>query len=168
MNPHKIGQGRSRQPAARESFTFPFMRDEELEEHTFRARVSLDLPTLISAIGEADRHPERAVSGLLRIVVKMLDNKDGVPAQWEPEPLPLPDPLPEGHDGEVRFRGPDGELYLLEEAAKFTAFEAGSSRRRWLHLIEEDDEIEVHRDDLMDLYKWLIGLAGKDLTPKSG
>lgn len=167
MNPHKIGQGRVREKAPREPFTFPFLRDEEVEEHTFLARASLDLPTLLAAMAQTDAHPERSMASLLRLIPKMLDNRDGTPAQWRPEVLPSPEA---GHDAdeELKFRAPDGTILPFDRAAEFTAFAAGSSRRRWLHLINEDDEIETNVDDLMELYKFLISLAGKGRTPKSG
>ncbi len=174
------------QPAPREEFEFTFLRDEEPETHRFGVRAITDVVGLTSTLMLAKRNPEEAMPAVLRIIAKMLDNKDGTPHGWQPVALPQHEkPEPAGRDDfgqadggtlEVvheepqprKFRGPDGGLYTFEHAPRFQAFEAGSSRRRWLHLIEDDDYVSVDAQDLMELFEWIVGLAaGRPTQPSS-
>jgi hypothetical protein len=43
--------------------------------------------------------------------------------------------------------------------AKFTDPAAGSSRRRWDHLMLRDDSAVVEMEDLMEIMRWLVGKA---------
>jgi hypothetical protein len=168
----------ARQPAPREEFEFTFLRDEEPETHRFAVRAITDVVGLTSTLLLAKRSPEEAMPAVLRVIAKMLDNKDGTPHGWHPvavtgSPAANPDgPAPEGVPQDVaqerKFRGPDGHLYTFEHAARFQAFEAGSSRRRWLHLIDDDDFVSVDAQDLMELFEWVVGLAaGRPTQPSS-
>lgn len=154
-------------PVAREPFSITVMRDEEPITYEFRARVMTDVTGLASVLTLGDKHAEKAIGGVMRIIAKMLDNKDGVPANWKPEVLPEPDGAPE--DFVPQFRNPDGTLedFTPENTEKYTAFEAGSSKRRWLYLVEEDDEATIDEGQLMKLFGWLMSLAGKDRGPQS-
>lgn len=160
-------KGQTLPPAERVPFEFTVLRDEEPETHEFRAKVIIDASGLAHMFHANQESPERSLVGLFRIIARLIDNKDGVPAQWEPTPLPLPKEVKEAEEAQLKFRGPDGEIYPMAEAVQFTAFEAGSSRRRWLHLMEKDDEVYVREGDLLELFKYLVTLAGKDRTPKS-
>jgi hypothetical protein len=177
-------KGKPARPAVREQFEFTFLRDDEPETHTFNARVITDVAALSVTLTNANRHPDLALSGMFRMIAKMLDNKDGTPNRWEPRPLPKmttedraaagvysqteDDEYDDQRDDVTRFRGPDGTIYPLDRAADFTAFEAGSSRRRWLYLMEEDDEVIVDAKDVAALFEWLTGLAaGRPTQPPS-
>jgi len=152
-------------PVRREPFSFWFMRDDEPEEHQFRARVVTDIGSLLVALNASRRdNTGKAVQGAALIIARMLDNKDGTPARWSPEPLDPPEDAAE--DWEAKFRAPDGNTWPMGEAEKFTRFEAGSSRRRWLYLMEEDDEVVVDAKDLMALMEWLVRMAaGRPTEP---
>lgn len=149
-------------PAILEPFDFTVLRDDEPETHEFQARKVTDIASLMVTLTASDKHPERAMGGLMRLIAKMLYNKDGVPAGWEPNPLEAPEGADDDAGMQPKFRDPlTGELidYSPENIARFTAFQAGSSRRRWRYLMEEDDEVIVQQDDLMNLFRWLVGLA---------
>lgn len=159
-------KGKQTKPARREPFDFTVMRDEDPETHNFLALAITDLPGLAAAFTNVDKHPDRAIGGLFRVISRMLDNKDGVPAQWRAEPLPEKDDA--GPDDPINFRAPDGSILPMEQAAQFEAVEAGSSRRRWLHLMEDDDSVYVEKEDLLALFRWLVSLAGKGPTANAG
>lgn len=165
-----IGGNRRREPAPREAFTLTVMRNEEPEEHELNARAVSNVLTLAAAFANVDRHPEQALGGLMKLISNMLDNKDGTSASWTADPLPLPESAVLGEDEEppVKFRAPNGELveYTPENVERYTAFAAGSSRRRWKALLEDED-VEVDEDVLMELFKYLVSLAGKDRSPQS-
>lgn len=171
-------KGQAVQPVPREPFQFTFLRDDEPETHEFQARAITDVTGLSVLFQDIDRHPERALTGMMRQIAKLLDNKDGVSASWQPAALPLPSmedrvasgTYSEADDEEeqvMKFRTPAGDLLPLtpENTAKFTDHAAGSSRRRWLELIEGD--VTVHESDLVKLFQWLVGLAGKGRTAPS-
>lgn len=151
--------------SVRKPFDFWVMRDDEPEKHSFQARVVTDIASLMVVVSAGDRDSAKAMVGVGRIISKMLDNKDGTPARWVPSQLPPPDGA--GEDYQPRFRGPDGELYTMDHVDRFERFEAGSSRRRWLYLMLEDDEIVVEAKDLMRLMEWLVALASDRPTEPS-
>jgi hypothetical protein len=188
-------KGRTK-PIERIPFEFTVMRDEEPEVHRFQARAVTDTASLAYTLSSTQKHPERALTGMLRLIGKMLDNKDGTPADWAPKMLALPadrqaeldemdqidaeelaaleadeldDSLERDENGEIirKFRGPDGQLYPLSEAERFLKPEAGSSRRRWRTLMEEDDDAVVDGEALGKLFEWLVGLAAGRPTPPS-
>jgi len=145
-------------PVHREQFSFWFMRDDEPEEHVFQARVVTDIGGLLAALKAAKTdNTGKAVQAAAMIISRMLDNKDGTPARWEPVLTSRPDDATE--DWQPQFQGPDGNHHGVDQLEKFTRFEAGSSRRRWLYLIEEDDEVVVQGEDLMTVMEWLVKLA---------
>jgi hypothetical protein len=157
-------------PIPREPFDFTFLRDDEPEVHHFQARAVVDTATLVMMLSNVRRHPEEAMGGVVRMVGKMLDNKDGTPTGWKPEPWKPERPeggeLPE-EPTESLFVGPDGDPIDQAAVDKLATFEAGSSRRRWLHLLEEDDEVIVDASALTKLFEWLVGLAAGRPTPPS-
>lgn len=159
-------------PIRREPFEFTVLRDEVPETHGFQARITADVTGLAKVFEAMKGDGSDAIPQIMRMIARALDNKDGVPARWRLEPLadPVPDAWDSGEtnsSAQARFKGPDGTIYPWEESKRFTAFEAGSSRRRWLALAD-DDEIAARAEDLVDLFAWVSALAGKDLTQKSG
>jgi hypothetical protein len=149
------------EPAPRLQFEVVFNRDEELETHQFQAIASADMATLSSILKAVNRNPEQAVPQMLRMIYKMLDNKDGVSSRWEPKPI-------RGDNGDdAMFRGPDDEPHPMADLEKFTAFEAGSSKRRWRHLMDEDDDIVVEAEVLQGVFEYLVGEASGRPTPPS-
>jgi hypothetical protein len=91
------------------------------------------------------------VDALMSILPRMIDNSDGVSATWEYREL---DPAP-GED-EHRFYGPDGQLHPISEREKYTAFEAGSSRRRLYHLLFVDPDARVQIQTVVEIMKDLM------------
>ncbi len=193
-----FGPKKRQKPVDLVPFEFTVMRDDEPEVHQFTARAVTDTAALAFTLGATQKHPERALTGMLRLIGKMLDNKDGTPAGWTPKILPLPgererasdqmadalaateidmaEPeldaldLERDDDGETirKFRGPDGKLYPMAEAEQFLKPEAGSSRRRWRALMEDDEDVVVDGDALSKLFEWLVGLAaGRPTLPSS-
>jgi hypothetical protein len=160
-------------PAPREEFTFTFMRDDEPEDHRFVARGVLDTASLSATLQAARVAPEQALGGIMRMIVKMLDNSDGTPARWQPtpwtEPLPGRDDdgfVTDDDEDERYFKGPDGQPITAEQVEKLQLFESGSSRRRWRYLIDEDDELVVDTKAIMQLFEWMVGLAaGRPTQP---
>jgi hypothetical protein len=183
-----FGKGaRRRGPVRREPFTFTFLRDETPEVHTFQARAVGDVVSLATVLSAAQNNPEAAMPSMLRLIAKMLDNKDGTPYGWKAEALPLPERAEQPEQQwnttggmlvevvdqddeepqERKFRGPDGGLHTYDKLDQFEAFDAGSSRRRWQHLMDVDDDVEVEYRDLTELFEWLVGLAAGRPTQAS-
>lgn len=128
------------------------LRYDDEEVHEFIATRKVD--TVLA--GRFINMPDDQAGQLLRLVVKLigktLDNKDGVPVQWSPEPVPKPRNA--GKNYEPKFRGPDGDLHPMGEAPKFLDFAAGSSRRRWEALTVDEDftvQMEVLAEVAHDL-----------------
>lgn len=135
--------------------------DAEPEVHEFTAMPRLDagqLIRLLTGVDKADENPGDMLGALSESIRKVLDDKDGTPQRWTVEQLPEVEGQPRS------FRGPDGVIYPMtdrEAIDRFTAFEAGSSRRRWAHLLFEDEQVLVEMEDLVELAQDLIQ-AGSD------
>lgn len=91
----------------------------------------------------------------------------GYPAWPTGEAPPLSGELEEtpekaAHLDEPVFRAPcgleKGKLLPMSRVGEFLAPEAGSSRRRWDALLEDDD-IAVEAADLMAVFEWCVGVA---------
>jgi hypothetical protein len=76
-------------PARRETFDFTFLRDEVPETHSFLARARADMISLSTTLVAAKNDPESAIPQIVRLINKMLDNKDGTPLNWKPVALPV-------------------------------------------------------------------------------
>lgn len=126
------------------------------EVHEFTALPRIDagqLIRLLSGVDRAEDNPGGMLSALSESVRKVLSDKDGTPQHWTPVALPR-----EG-DTPLSFRGPDGQVYPFTDQAaidKFTAFEAGSSRRRWAHLLFDDEQVAVDLEDLVEVAQDMI------------
>lgn len=81
-------------PVERIPFSLWVERDDVAEEHHFQARVVDDFAALVVSAINARKDTEKAVSGMFAFMAKIMDNRDGVPAEWSPTPLP-PKPLEE-------------------------------------------------------------------------
>lgn len=132
------------------------------ELHEFTAMPRIDAGQLIRLLASVEREDTGVMlDALSRQIRKVLSDKDGTPVGWAPQPMPKVDGEP------LRFRGPDGELYSFTDQAvieKFTAFGSGSSRRRWSHLLLDDDHVSVEIDDLATLAQDLIGASANRPT----
>jgi hypothetical protein len=67
--------------------------------------------------------------------------------------------MAEEDEAERRFTGPDGEPYTWDELDRFTKYEAGSSRRRWSELMDNEDDLVVDAEVISGVFEHLVGLA---------
>lgn len=172
----RFGKGARGKTAVSDEFELVVVRDGVDEIHTFKVEAKVTAGELTTAVAAQAGRTGEALSGVLRMIRRNLCNTDGVPAQWSVSEIPVstaPVATPaegewpaEGGDlsepTEPGFRGPDGQIYLMSDAdaiAKFTDPLAGSSRRRWNHLLDEDEDAEVQAEDLVQIAEWMIGLA---------
>jgi hypothetical protein len=128
------------------------LRYDDEEVHEFTAVRKVD--TLLAARFIDGEDGAVIMRTVVQLIGKTLDNKDGVPIQWSPDQLPKPKDADD--DWEPKFRAPDGNLYPMADAVKFTDFNAGSSRRRWAALVD-DQEFTVAIETLAAIGRDLIG-----------
>lgn len=143
---------------------FRYLRDEDrVETQTFNVLdKAMDMNAANRLMRRTRDSDAEAIAGLVDMISKFMDNKDGTPANWQPVELAAK----KGEEPPVkRFRGPDGKPHPWAKAEGFLATAAGSSRRRWLHLMNEDDGATVEQDTLIKLLEFLMEIAGKDRTP---
>jgi hypothetical protein len=134
------------------------------EWHKFAARPQTDAGDL-AAFAFAGDDGGRLMGIVVKMIRKMVINNDGVPEKWTPEPVDKPKNATEKY--EDKFRAPDGKLMTMEHAEQFTAIEAGSSRRRMMHLLLEDDAA-VDIQDVAEIMKDMMGIAaGRPTTAPS-
>lgn len=167
----KFGNKTKTKTAPRERFEFVFLRDEEPETHTFQIVIRPDLAGLARILSLVNQQPEQAMEPMLGLIRRSLDNTDGTPFGWQPTPIQDTVAGPDEEKRPVMLRapyGPDkGDLVPFSRAAEYQAFDAGSSRRRWNALLD-DDEIALEQGDLMELFEWIVGLAaGRPTEPSS-
>lgn len=144
--------GQNRERVERVPFELNYLDvDEEPQVASFQAVPRLSGGDIAGVMHALEHKPEQSISRLIRLLSKAMDNKDGlVKASWSPEEV----------DGGGKFRGPDGELYEMgdkEALARFEDKSSWTSRRRWNHLLLEDDEAVVEFKDLQEIAEWLIG-----------
>jgi len=113
----------------------------------------------VTALMDAlDDEPEKSFGLMAKLMARLLDNTDGVPAKWTFTPS----------DDGATFIGPDNESHAVDavERAYFENIDNGSSRRRWLWLMNPDNEDEaVHLSDMVDIAKWVVSEAIDRPTP---
>jgi hypothetical protein len=111
----------------------------------------------VTALMDAlEDEPEKSFGLMAKLMSRLLDNTDGVPARWTFTP-----------DEKGRtFIGPDNEPHPIGDAPQFIEQSAGSSRRRWNWLMNPDNEDEaVHLADMVDIAKWVVSEAIDRPTP---
>lgn len=147
--------GNTRQQRLDDPFEFELagLRDDEEEIHTFRVVQKADTLMATRFMNVSDDRVMELFPLIISLISKMLDNKDGVGANWAP--LELPKPANAGPKYQPKFRGPDGKLHPMDQAAKFEDYNAGSSRRRWRALVV-DNEFTVDVEALADIARDLI------------
>jgi hypothetical protein len=130
-------------------FSVDFDVDGEATEHHFTARPAITYGDMV-ALKKYENDSQGAVLPFLdRIIRRSLRNDDGVPLKWTPVVKA----------GE--FTTPGGEQKPVTDLDKYTAFTAGSSRRRWAELIESDDAV-VDFETVMSLFEHLAEQASAD------
>ncbi len=138
-------------------FTVTFTRDGDDEKHEFRARPSFgykQMRDVAKIQSQRDGGGLKALMVYERLIVPALCDDDGTPAKWQPE----------FEDGQLI--GPDGELHDKAEATKLSEFDAGSSRRRWRFLMDDDDDVQVELDEITAAYELLVEAASDRPTRK--
>lgn len=141
-------------------FEFTYQRDDVDVTENFTAYPRNAGNHVQSILAFIATQSTKAVPKVVASIAQQLNDKDGTPAKWKPKAV-------EGEDKSVSyFRGPDGETYPEEYLDHFEAYEAGSSRRRWLFLMNQDDSAVVESDDIVDLFKELLAeAAGRPTSP---
>ena len=145
-------------PIRKEQFSFGVRRADGVETHTFTALLGkLDAGGLIAALIAVENDDGgKAATAYYRTIAKLVDNSDGIPARWEPKALRQE----EGDERPQMFRVPwgrdKGQLMKLDDASSYLEGEVHSSRRRWLHLMEQDDDAIVEFEDLSKIFEWLV------------
>lgn len=141
-------------------FVMIFVRDGVEERHEFVAHPTMgwqDVRGLVPLMGGKtdDALTQQAVRVIDRLIRRVLANDDGTPELWEPTVV------------DTHFTDPNGDHTPLELLPAYEAFTAGSSRRRWVHLMEHDDDVTVEAEQIVDLLADLLEAAGQRPTQRS-
>lgn len=168
--------GNETQPAP-----FPFAlvvyRDDEQETHEFEAAPRVGAGDVLRMLLADDDKPERQLEVLAKTLAKSITDKDGeVKSTWKPTELERPEPAPrdawEMSHGQVRdepgaefvpsYRGPDGRIYPFSDRdamARWMDKSRWTSRRRWLHVLMEDEDVYVKLSTLLEISKDFIAAS---------
>jgi hypothetical protein len=90
------------------------------EEHHFTANVAAVDTAAVGYTVSSQKHPDRAITGMLRVIRKMLVDNDGVSITWKPERYSpdAPDPADDINDADDADADAAGvELPWMEEEA---------------------------------------------------
>jgi len=144
-------------------FEVVFLRDGVEEVHEFAARPKFGWKETAGAIGLMGVVDGKTDHGELGLAVRYLDgilrrslvNDDGTPERWTATVV-------KGH-----FTDPAGDHVPEELLVLVEAFDAGSSRRRWVHLMTRDDDVTVEQGQLMELFTDLMAVAADRPTGRS-
>lgn len=149
---------------ARIPFAFSYFRDDQVETQQFNLLdKKMDMGSATRMMRLQGDDTGRVVPDIIAIIAKHLDDKDGTPAAWKPIQVPAKKDDPDV----IRFRGPDGKLYPMEKAPVFLDLARGSSRKRWLHLMNVDEDAAVEDTSLVKLVEFVTEVAAKHPTHAS-
>jgi hypothetical protein len=141
-----------------------YLRDEVVESQSFNLlNKNMDMAIANVALVMTRIAPEQSLPTIIRMIGKHMDNTDGVPFNWEPAKVPPT----KAHPDVERFKGPDGKFYPMDQKDQFLAPELGSSRRRWYHLMDEDDGASIDMETIVGLMQHVIEIAAGRPTPAS-
>ena len=134
-------------------FEIEVYRNNVPEVHGFTARPVMDFGSVLLFLKGNDSDSGQA---LLRIMRVNLADDDGVSESWQPTILDRP--ADADATWQPKFRAPappvgDGRLYTMDKIGRWTDPQAGSSRRRWTHLMFEDDGVVVTIQTVFDILK---------------
>lgn len=141
-------------------FVMIFLRDGVEEKHEFTACPTMswqDYRRLVPLLRGTDNDvvtPE-TIEMIDRLIRRALRNDDGTPEKWTPSVV-------DGH-----FTAPNGDHMPLSLLPGLVAFDAGSSRRRWVHLMQDDDEVTIEPEQISELMIDLIEAAAARPTTRS-
>ena len=144
-------------------FEIVFLRDGVEETHEFAARPKFGWKETTGAIGLMGLMDGKTGHGELGHAIRYLDgiirrsmvDDDGTSEKWTATVV-------DGHFTDSRGDHVPVELLPLVEA-----FDAGSSRRRWVHLMAHDDDVSVEQGQLMELFSDLMAVAADRPTERS-
>lgn len=144
--------------------TFRYLRDEVVETQQFNMLdKAVDVGATNRLLNRANSGGDaEAFAGMITLLAKYMDDKDGTGSRWQP--VELEPKKTDGPDAPKRFRGPDGKIHAWDKADEFLKIQNGSSRRRWLHLMNEDDDTTVDLDTIQRLMEFAMEISGKDRT----
>jgi hypothetical protein len=159
-------------PPVREPFQLKYL-SEDGEPRVFDGQVAAvaNGAALTSVMHSLRTDNDDAVDRIMNLLLRQMDDKDGlVSVKWQPIELAKPVDLDDDElaEFEPSYRGPDGEIYPFSDAEKLDSWKdpsRWSTRRRWLHLMREDDDAVIDVDDLIKVLEWAIGLASERPTP---
>jgi hypothetical protein len=142
-------------------FTFGVLRGDEIDVYNFTALLGkVDAGGLITALRAAESDDGgKAASAYYRTISRVIDNRDGIPYGWKPEALEKASDDDRPDVFRVPYGPHKGELMPMEEAPEYLKSEVHSSRRRWLYLMEEDEDAIVDFEDLNKIFEWIIAEA---------
>lgn len=163
----RIGGGRK--PAKQIEFELVAYKGDEEVVHSFTAGVRGIPAELVQVAARAEKDPSRAAAPLVRLLGKLMSDKDGVPTTWQPLPLDKDDPSYPEVSGAPCYRDPEGVVRPFSDHEKLDelqSVEAGSSRRRWRWLMEEDEDAVVEMQDLMEVAEYLISEGSERPTER--
>lgn len=173
----------------RVQFEVDFWDGNRSESHSFSAYPALDAFAVatINKLASNDRTAVDSLIKVKDNVRALLDDNDGTPLDWTVEVLPpevhvpttelvvwpeddpldrdadelhgVVDGLDDEDDAEPQFLAPDGTVHPMRDADKFTVFSAGSSRRRWVELMDGDNNLTVEAKTVMKLWQWIVSEA---------
>jgi len=137
-------------------FTAVFVRDDKEEDHDFLAQPDISYGDVVGfqKLQRVGADQGQIVVYLDRVIRRSLRNDDGVPVKWRPE-------IAAGE-----FTTPAGETAPVADLEKFTAFAAGSSRRRWMELVDSDDAV-IGVQQVMGIFEYLTESIAARPTPRS-
>lgn len=146
-------------------FAMIFKRDGVRERHEFTAEPRMDWQNLRGLMFLMDsRRGEgidpRALAQIDRLIRRSLVNTDGTPEKWRANVV-------SEDTEEPWFTDPNGDHTPADMLPAYETFEAGSSRRRWVHLMENDDEITVEKEQILSLMRDLMEASADRPTKRS-
>lgn len=136
-------------------FTVEFERDGDPEPHTFQARPRFTFKRMNEAAKASRDGGAAAVLRFEKMIRPSLLDNDGTPAKWTPVV----------EDGE--FEDPSGEMRDIADLPGFLEADAGSSKRRWAHLMDDDDDLEISIEEIVKVYELLVTAATDRPTRRS-
>lgn len=158
----------------REPFELKYIDGEdEVQSFTGKLAVRSDGAELTNMLVLVSKGDPALIGSMTRMLAKQMDNRDGlVKASWKLEALPKPvdlDPDEEA-EWEPHYRGPDGGIYPLSDEATLAKWQDHANwttKRRWLHLLNDNEDAIVSLDDLMEVAEYVIELAtGRPTAPQ--
>ncbi|MGL5911833.1 MAG: hypothetical protein ACRCZP_17655 [Phycicoccus sp.] len=162
-------------PTRRETFDFAYQRGSARVVESFTALAGV-LPHHVWRTGAGDS--VRALwQAQLAAIAAMLADDDGTPDGWAADRVPRPDghtsdadPVDPADRADTGYADPGGAWrpWSDAEVAALTEHHAGSSRRRWLDIVDRSGpDVVIHAPVVSQVFEALLGLdADRPTTPQ--